>query len=81
MHMSFTEEIKKIRQRSFLIQQDFAKKIGVFFHCESLGIRTCKSKLKSINLFYLKNNMPYEIIEGAWLNYKIEKIKEQYRHD
>ena len=25
--MSFPEEIKKIRQRSFLTQQDFAKKI------------------------------------------------------
>lgn len=29
--MSFPEEIKRIRQRSFLTQQDFAKKIGVAF--------------------------------------------------
>lgn len=29
--MSFPEEIKKIRQHSFLTQQDFAKKIGVNF--------------------------------------------------
>ena len=27
--MNFPEEIKKIRQRSFLTQQDFAKKIGI----------------------------------------------------
>lgn len=27
--MSFPEEIKRIRQSSFLTQQDFAKKIGV----------------------------------------------------
>ena len=29
--MSFSEEIKRIRQRSFLTQQDFADKIGVTF--------------------------------------------------
>ena len=29
--MSFPEEIKRIRQRSFLTQQDFAKKVGVAF--------------------------------------------------
>lgn len=45
--MGFPEEIKRIRQRSFLTQQDFAKKISVIFYCESLGTRTCKAKLKS----------------------------------
>ncbi len=29
--MSFPEEIKRIRQRSLLTQQDFVKKIGVAF--------------------------------------------------
>lgn len=29
--MSFPEEIKRIRQRSFLTQQDFADKISVAF--------------------------------------------------
>lgn len=31
MRMDFPEEIKRLRQRSFLTQQDFAEKIGVAF--------------------------------------------------
>jgi hypothetical protein len=36
--------------------------------------------MKSINAFCLKNNIPYETIEEAWLDYKIE-IKEHYYYD
>lgn len=77
MQMSFPEEIKKIRQRSFLTQQDFAKKIGVAFSTvnrwESGRAKPNLKAMKSINTFCLDNNIPYETIEEAWLNYKIEK--------
>ena len=75
--MSFPEEIKKIRQRSFLTQQDFAKKIGVAFSTvnrwESGRAKPNLKAMKSINTFCLDNNIPYETIEEAWLNFKIEK--------
>ena len=75
--MSFPEEIKKIRQRSFLTQQDFAKKIGVVFSTvnrwESGRAKPNLKAMKSINTFCLDNNIPYETIEEAWLDYKIEK--------
>ena len=75
--MNFPEEIKKIRQRSFLTQQDFAKKIGVAFSTvnswESGRAKPNLKTMKSINIFCLDNNIPYETIEEAWLDYKIEK--------
>lgn len=75
--MSFPEEIKRIRQRSFLKQQDFAKKIGVAFSTvnrwESGRAKLNLKAMKSINAFCLENNIPYETIEKAWLDYKIEK--------
>jgi hypothetical protein len=77
MQMSFPEEIKKIRQRSFLTQQDFAKKIGVAFSSvnrwETGRAKPNLKAMKSINTFCLDNNIPYKTIEEAWLNYKIEK--------
>ena len=75
--MSFPEEIKKIRQRSFLTQQDFAKKIGVAFSTvnrwESGRTKPNLKAMKNINKFCLDNNIPYETIEESWLDYKIEK--------
>lgn len=75
--MNFPEEIKKIRQRSFLTQQNFAKKIGVAFSTvnrwESGRAKPNLKAMKNINTFCLNNNIPYEAIEEAWLDYKIEK--------
>lgn len=75
--MSFPEEIKRIRQRSFLTQQDFADKIGVAFsivnRLESGRAKPNLRAMKSINAFCLENNIPYVTIEEAWLDYKIEK--------
>jgi len=77
MQMNFPEEIKKIRQRSFLTQQDFAKKIGVAFSSvnrwETGRAKPNLKAMKKINTFCLNNNIPYETIEEAWLDYKIEK--------
>lgn len=75
--MSFSEEIKRIRQRSFLTQQDFADKIGVVFSTvnrwESGRSKPNLRAMKSINTFCLENNIPYETIEEAWLDYKIDR--------
>ena len=75
--MSFPEEIKRIRQRSFLTQQNFADKIGVAFstvnRLESGRAKPNLRAMKSINAFCLENNIPYVTIEEAWLDYKIEK--------
>ena len=75
--MSFPEEIKRIRQRSFLTQQDFANKIGVAFSTvnrwESGRAKPNLKAMKSINAFCLDNNISYETIEEAWLDYKIDK--------
>lgn len=75
--MSFPEEIKRIRQRSFLTQQDFADKIGVSFSTvnrwESGRAKPNLRAMKSINTFCFENNIPYETIEETWLDYKVEK--------
>ena len=75
--MSFPEEIKRIRQRSFLTQQDFAKKIGVAFSTvnrwDSGRAKPNLKAMKSINAFCLENSISYETLEEEWLDYKIEK--------
>lgn len=75
--MSFPEEIKRIRQRSFLTQQDFAKKIGVAFSTvnrwESGHSKPNLKAMKSINTFCVDNNISYEVLEESWFDYKIEK--------
>ena len=75
--MIFPEEIKRIRQRSFLTQQDFAKKIGVAFSTvnrwESGRAKPNLKAMKSINAFCLENSISYETLEEEWLDYKIEK--------
>lgn len=77
MRMSFPEEIKRIRQRSFLTQQDFAEEIGVAFSTvnrwESGRAKPNLKAMKRINAFCLENDLPYKTLEEAWLDYKIEK--------
>ena len=75
--MDFPKEIRRIRQRSFLTQQEFAKVIGVAFSTVNRG-EAGRSKpnlkaMKSINTFCVDNNILYEVLEEAWFDYKIEK--------
>ena len=74
--MNFPEEIKKIRQRSFLTQQDFAKKIGVAFSTvnrwESGRAKPNLKAMKNINTFCLNNNIPVNVNIKM---YKSDKIK------
>ena len=75
--MDFPKEIKRIRQRSFLTQQEFANVIGVSFSTvnrwESGRAKPNLKAMKSINAFCLENSISYETLEEEWLDYKIEK--------
>lgn len=75
--MDFPKEIKRIRQRSFLTQQEFANVIGVSFFTvnrwESGRSKPNLKAMKSINTFCVDNNIPYEALEESWFDYKIEK--------
>lgn len=74
--MKFTEEIKRMRQRCFLTQDDFAKELHVAFSTvnrwESGKAKPNFTAMKNIKEFCLKNNIEYSGIEEAWLNYKVE---------
>ena len=75
--MDFPKEIKRIRQRSVLTQQEFANVIGVSFSTvnrwESGRSKTNLKAMNSINSFCVDNNISYEVLEESWFDYKIEK--------
>ena len=61
MCIGFTQEIKRIRQRLFLSQKEFADVIGVAFstvnRLESGRSKPNLKAMKSINTFCLDNNI------------------------
>ena len=75
--MDFPKEIKRIRQRSFLTQQEFANALGVAFSTvnrwEAGRSKPNLKAMKSINTFCVDNNISYEALEESWFDYKIEK--------
>ncbi|MDU5246228.1 helix-turn-helix domain-containing protein [Veillonella sp.] len=75
--MDFPKEIKRIRQRLFLTQKEFADILGVAFSTvnrwESGRSKPNLKAMKSINTFCLDNNITYEALEKSWFDYKIEK--------
>lgn len=75
--MGFHNEIKRIRQRLFLTQQEFTKVIGVAFSTvnrwESGRAKPNLKAMKSINTFCLDNDISYEVLEESWFDYQIEK--------
>ncbi len=74
--MSFREEIKRIRQRCFLSQGDFAKEVQVAFSTVNRweGGKTKPNffTMKHIKEFCLQHGIEYFSIEEAWLDYKTE---------
>lgn len=74
--MNFPEEIRKIRQRLFMTQEDFAKEIGVAFSTvnrwEGGKSKPNLTAMKSIKEFCLKHDVDFSALEEAWLNYKTE---------
>ena len=75
--MDFPKEIKRIRQRSFLTQQEFANALCVAFSTvnrwEAGRSKPNLKAMKSINTFCVDNNISYEVLEESWFDYKIEK--------
>ena len=75
--MDFPKEIKRIRQRSFLTQQEFANALGVAFSTvnrwEAGRSKPNLKAMKSINILCVDNNISYEVLEESWFDYKIEK--------
>lgn len=75
--MIFPEEIKRIRQRCFLAQNDFAKEINVAFSTvnrwEGGKAKPNLSTMKNIKDFCLQNNIDYSNIEEAWLDFEVKK--------
>ena len=74
--MNFPDEIRKIRQRLFMTQEDFAKEIGVVFSTvnrwEGGKSKPNLSAMKSIKEFCLKHDVDFSALEEAWLNYRTE---------
>ena len=74
--MNFPDEIRKIRRRSLLSQDEFAKEIGVAFSTvnrwEGAKAKPNLSAMKSIKEFCHKHEIDFSAAEEAWLNYKTE---------
>ena len=73
--MILPEEIKRLRTRCFLTQDNFANKLGVTFSTVNRWEQG-KSKpnlvaMKNIKTFCDENDIEYKDIEEAWLNYKV----------
>ena len=75
--MSFSEEIKRARQRCFLTQADFAKEINVAFSTvnrwESGKAKPNLTAMKSIKEFCRKNDIEYAPVEEAWLSFRAQE--------
>ena len=70
--MTFAEELKRIRQRSFLSQEAFAKKVNVSFSTvnrwETGKTRPNLMAMKSIKEYCDKNNVEFDRLEELWLS-------------
>lgn len=70
--MTFADELKRIRQRSFLTQEAFAKEVNVSFSTvnrwESGKTKPNLIAMKNIKEFCNKNNVEYGKLEDLWLS-------------
>lgn len=70
--MTFAEELRRIRQRSFLSQEAFAKEVNVSFSTvnrwETGKTRPNLMAMKSIKEYCDKNNVEFDRLEELWLS-------------
>ena len=70
--MSFSVEIKKIRQKCLLSQEAFGREIGVSFSSinrwESGRSKPNMSAMKKIKDFCCNHNLDFSVIEEQWFN-------------
>lgn len=76
--MTYSEEIKKIRQKCFLSQEAFGREIGVSFSSvnrwEGGKSKPNMSAMKKIKEFCEEQNIDYISVEEAWFN-SSEEVK------
>ena len=69
--MSFSEEIRLTRQKSFMTQDEFAKEISVstatINRWETGKARPNITAIKRIKTFCNTNDLPFERLESEWL--------------
>ena len=69
--MSFSEEIKLTRQKSFMTQDEFAKEVKVSIatinRWETGKSRPNITAIKRIKSFCNANNLPFDKLENEWL--------------
>lgn len=65
--MSFSEDIKRIRRKAFLSQEDFAKEVGVSFatvnRWETGKAKPALKTMKMIDTYCRKNDIDFDICE------------------
>ncbi len=77
--MTFATELKKIRQRSFLSQEDFANILKVSFSTvnrwENGKTKPNLIAMKKIKEFCIQNDIVFTTIESLWLSMEEEGVK------
>ena len=75
--MTFSEELKRMRHRSFLSQEAFAKEVNVSFSTvnrwESGKTKPNLVAMKSIKEFCSRNDVDYTSLEELWLDLGTEE--------
>lgn len=74
--MSFSEDLRKIRERSFLTQEAFAKEMNVSFSTvnrwEGGRSKPNLTAMKNIKVFCAERNIEYGPLEEEWLALRAE---------
>ena len=77
--MSFSNEIKVLRQRMYLTQNEFAQALNVSFatvnRWETGKARPNISTMKEIKEFCESKNVDYSAVEDAWIQAGLEAKK------
>ena len=75
--MTYSDEIKKIRQKGFLSQESFGRELGVSFSSinrwEGGKTKPNMSAMKKIKEFCENQGIDFKPLEEEWLNGKDEK--------
>ncbi|OQB13038.1 MAG: putative transcriptional regulator [Firmicutes bacterium ADurb.Bin193] len=75
--MDISSEIKLIRQKAFMTQENFAKELNVSFSTvnrwETGKTLPNISAMKQIKIFCDKNNISFKELQNAWLSKAKEK--------
>ena len=70
--MEFAKEIKIIRQKAFMTQEEFARNLNVAFSTvnrwESGKTHPNMTAMKQLKIFCDENNISFDELQNAWLN-------------